>query len=205
MATTENKDTEQKIIEAARQVFLEKGFSEASMSDIAQRVGINRPALHYYYRTKEKMMKAVYLDIAKSFVPKVIQILQNSDIPLYERMVKVVDVYYDILIKEPNLPMFGLREIHRDAHYLFETIYEMASDQIIAVREIILSEMEKGRIRKMPIEFIVYSFYGLLFAPFTFHPMSKLVTDIPDPLTKEYLENWKKQIASQMKGLLAVE
>lgn len=28
MATTENKDTEQKIIEAARQVFLEKVFSE---------------------------------------------------------------------------------------------------------------------------------------------------------------------------------
>lgn len=205
MATTENKTTEQIIIESARQVFIEKGYGEANMSDIAQRAGINRPALHYYFRTKERMLEAVYADIVRSFIPKVVQLLQDKNIPLFERVEKVVDVYYDILIEKPNLPMFVLREIHRDAPYLFETFLKVSDDQIRVIRELLVTEMEQGRIRTLPIEFIIYSFYGLLFTPFTLHPMVKLVADIPDPLNKEYLTKWKSQIIIQMKALLAVE
>ena len=60
MATTEHSDLEQQIIKTAQQLFIEKGFVETSMSDIAATVGINRPTLHYYFRTKDKMFKAVF-------------------------------------------------------------------------------------------------------------------------------------------------
>lgn len=53
--TNNNEDLEKKIIEAAKELFIENGFAETSMSDIAAKVGINRPALHYYFRTKDKM------------------------------------------------------------------------------------------------------------------------------------------------------
>lgn len=205
MGTSENKTTEQTIIEAARQVFIEKGYGEANMSDIAHRAGINRPALHYYFRTKERMLEAVYADIVRSFIPKVVQLLQDETVPLLGRLDKVVDIYYGILIEKPNLPMFGLREINRDATYLFKTVEKVSDDQIRGIREILLSEMEQGKIKQLPIEFIVYSFYGLLFSPFTLHPMVKLVAGIPDPLDKEYLARWKSQIIAQMKALLAVE
>jgi len=45
-------DSEVKIIEAAKQVFLEKGLENAKMRDIADTAGISRTALNYYYRTK---------------------------------------------------------------------------------------------------------------------------------------------------------
>ena len=51
MATTEYNDLERQIIETAQQLFIEKGFAGTSMSDIAATVGINRPTLHYYFRT----------------------------------------------------------------------------------------------------------------------------------------------------------
>ena len=205
MSTTENKTTEQIIIESARQVLIEKGYGEANMSDIAQRAGINRPALHYYFRTKERMLEAVYADIVRSFIPKVVQLLQDNDIPMLERVGKVVDVYYDFFIKEPTLPMFGLREIHRDAPHLFETLVKVSDDQISVIRGILVKEMEQGKIKTLPIEFIIYPFYGLLFTPFTFHPMVKLVADISDPLGKEYLAKWKSHIVTQIKALLSVE
>ena len=59
MGATENTSMEQRIIQAAKQVFIEKGYAKAGMSDIAVRVGINRSGLHYYFRTKEKMFEAV--------------------------------------------------------------------------------------------------------------------------------------------------
>ena len=39
------------IIEAAKRVFVRKGFEAATMSDVATEAGIGRTALHYYYRT----------------------------------------------------------------------------------------------------------------------------------------------------------
>ena len=47
MGATENNELEYQIIETAKQLFIEKGFVETSMSDIAAKVGINRPTLHY--------------------------------------------------------------------------------------------------------------------------------------------------------------
>lgn len=44
-----------------------------------------------------------------------------------------------------------------------------------------------------------------MFSPFTLHPMVKLVTDVPDPLTREYLASWKPCILAQIKALLATD
>ena len=60
MGATENNELEYQIIETAKQLFIEKGFVETSMSDIAAKVGINRPTLHYYFRTKDRMFQAVF-------------------------------------------------------------------------------------------------------------------------------------------------
>ena len=48
---------EQKIIQAARETFLKKGYKETNMSDIAAAVGLTRPAMHYYFRTKERLFQ----------------------------------------------------------------------------------------------------------------------------------------------------
>lgn len=57
-----NKETatEQAILEAARKVFVEKGFDGARMQEIADEAGINKALLHYYYRSKEKLSKRCF-------------------------------------------------------------------------------------------------------------------------------------------------
>ena len=90
MKTSHNsKDLEKEIIENAKQLFIEKGFAETSMSDIAARTGINRPVLHYYFRTKDKMFQAVFGSIVLSFVPQVQDIILQKDLPFRERAGKI--------------------------------------------------------------------------------------------------------------------
>ena len=48
---------EQNVIACAHRLFIEKGYVNTSMSDIAAAVGITRPALHYYFRTKERLFR----------------------------------------------------------------------------------------------------------------------------------------------------
>ena len=48
---------EEKIIDAAREIFFEKGYNGATMRDIASKAEVNLALLHYYYRTKEKIFE----------------------------------------------------------------------------------------------------------------------------------------------------
>lgn len=74
----ESNDMEARIIQVAKSLFVEKGFTETSMSEIASRLGINRPGLHYYFRTKDRLFKAVFGMIVQSIMPKVLDILQKK-------------------------------------------------------------------------------------------------------------------------------
>ncbi len=51
----EKKNIEEDIMLAAESVFLEKGYSLATTTAIAERAGVTHAMLHYYYRTKEQI------------------------------------------------------------------------------------------------------------------------------------------------------
>ena len=57
---TATSSTEDVIVEAARAVFMQKGFAATRMCDIAQTAGINQALLHYYFRTKDKLFSIVF-------------------------------------------------------------------------------------------------------------------------------------------------
>lgn len=60
MEAKDMNEMEPRIIEAAKRVFVRKGYEAATMSDVAAEVGIGRTALHYYYRTKEILFDAIF-------------------------------------------------------------------------------------------------------------------------------------------------
>ena len=47
--------TEEKILLAAKKVFISKGMAGARMQDIADEAGINKALLHYYFKNKEQL------------------------------------------------------------------------------------------------------------------------------------------------------
>lgn len=187
---------------AAKQVFIEKGYAETSMSDIAIKAGINRPALHYYFRTKEKMFEAVFADIVHSFVPSIQEVLLMA-IPIDERIVKVADIYFETMQREPLLPMFVLREVQRDALHLLNTARKIETIQYMGkIGAALEAEMSEGKIRRVPVEFVFYTFYGLLFAPFLSKPLTDVAFNHDNENFADRLCEWKEQVVRQMKSLL---
>jgi AcrR family transcriptional regulator len=53
-----NQDTKQSILEAARTVFAEKGFDQASIRAIATEAKVDPALVHHYFGTKEKLFLA---------------------------------------------------------------------------------------------------------------------------------------------------
>lgn len=202
MKNTVNNDTEQQIITAAKQVFIEKGFEETSMSDIAARAGINRPGLHYYFRTKEKMFEAVFADLIDSFVPAIHKTLLQ-DKPILERVAEMIDIYFALFRKEPRFSMFMLREVQRDAPHLMETLRKLEIGQYASsIKKVLQEEMSRKELRQVPVEFIFYTFYGLVIFPFLSKPLADILFEDTETGFDEKLCRWKAHVIRQMECLL---
>ncbi len=59
-------DTRQRIHAAALEVFSEVGYERGSLQQIADRLGVTRPALYYHYRSKEEILAAIHAELADS-------------------------------------------------------------------------------------------------------------------------------------------
>jgi AcrR family transcriptional regulator len=62
-------DTKGRILDAADEIFVLRGIDGARMQEIADRAGVNKALLHYHFRSKADLARAVWLRIASSFVP----------------------------------------------------------------------------------------------------------------------------------------
>lgn len=196
----ENNILEDRIVAVAKEIFIEKGFDGTSMSDIAAKVGINRPTLHYYYRTKDKMFQAVFLSIIQSFIPKIHDVFIDEKKPLAERIAVVVTTYLDVFKSNPYLPMFVMREINRNAKDFIYAVKPIYMDKFLnQIEEYLLSLMEKGEIKRVPLRIVFNTFYGLISFPF----LSKdLIFEDSGEEFNNLIDEWRPYIIDQMVHLL---
>ena len=195
---------EERILACAEKLFLERGFDGTNMSDIALSMGINRPTLHYYFRTKDKMFRAVLARIVLSFVPRVYDIVVNSEKPVAERISQVFDAYMAIFLAKPCLPLFMAREVQRDFDFLLRMLQQEQIDRY--VRKIIRAleaEMDAGKLKKVPLRTLFYTFYGLMVFPFLSRRLTESLLLVEGETFEEMLEEWKRQVVAQVCVLLA--
>jgi AcrR family transcriptional regulator len=72
------------IIDAALEVFAEKGFAAAKLDDIARRAGISKGALYLYFETKEDIFGAVARAAVASHLEAIESTAEASDGPFAE-------------------------------------------------------------------------------------------------------------------------
>jgi len=111
MQSSEN--TEKKILQAAREEFIQTGFNGARMQAIAERAGVNKALLHYYFRSKDKLYKAALLDIMNTFWTTVEQeITTRSEITSFESAIRLmVETHFKVMGANPYFPRMLMREV----------------------------------------------------------------------------------------------
>jgi AcrR family transcriptional regulator len=119
--------TEEKILAAAKTVFLRKGYYGARMQEIADEAGINKALLHYYYRSKDRLFEVIFLQAFRKFFPLVYDILSGPG-SLIEKITHFVDHYIDLLQENPYLPQFILSEVSRNPENLPRLFFSAGLD-----------------------------------------------------------------------------
>ena len=106
--------TEEKIKEAAQKVFLKKGYAATRTRDIAEEAGINLALLNYYFRSKEKLFDLIMLEKLEKFFGAIAPVLNNTGASLEQKIILVSSNYIDLLIANPELPLFILSEVRHN-------------------------------------------------------------------------------------------
>ncbi len=199
---TNNNEIEQRIVCEAKRLFVENGYQDTSMSQIAEAAGLTRPALHYYFNTKEKLFGSVFASVIGSFIPHIEEIL-TADRPISERLNILVDAIIDYLRENPSAPLFFMREAIRDSRYFVEILGQMGLKQrFIRIGQHLKEEMVQGKIKPTPIHVVVFAFYGQLLGPFV---LRNIVNPVLVPSEEEFdklMTEWKSYFVSQMEYLL---
>lgn len=193
MSESKKDNTEEKILEAAQSVFVEKGMDGARMQEIANEAGINKALLHYYFRTKEKLFEAIFKSVFQQILPNLMEMVY-SEVPFEEKLDEFVDKYITILMKNPFVPTFILKEMNRDPDFL-ASILKNNGLQPQKIFDMFEKEMEAGKIRKMDPRDLLVNVLGLCIFPVAAKPLLTIMLfDGDKKAYNKFLENRKNTI-----------
>lgn len=168
--TKKDQNTEEKIVQAAEKIFIEKGMAGARMQEIADEAGINKALLHYYYRSKEKLFEIVFKMAAKTFLPNVVKVFKSDD-DFFTKIRLFVLHYMNLIEKNPHIPGFIIHELNRRPESLVSNILEIGIDVRFILDQIEM-EMEEGRIRKMEPQQLILNVISLCVFPIVARPVA---------------------------------
>ena len=196
------KDTENRIMEAAAKVFMQKGRLGASMQDIADEAGINRTLLHYYFRNKEKLFDTIFERIFSKIFPVMVQAL-SSDLPFQEKIEIFAESYSNLLIENPFLPVFVFQEISLNPDRMATRMKTMGVNPEKAMMSL-SKELADAGIENMDPGHLFAHILGMLIFPYIGRPLFQIIAfQNNKEAYDKFLEERKKQIPEFLKMALA--
>ncbi|MBE0649260.1 MAG: TetR/AcrR family transcriptional regulator [Bacteroidales bacterium] len=195
--------TEQQILEAAKSVFLEKGMDGARMQEIADRAGINKALLHYYFRTKDKLFITIFRNLISNLFEQINLQLQNND-DIFDFVEKFVTNYIAMLEHNVYLPNFIMNEMNRN-HENIVQIFE--SERVIQnvpkLEKIIKKSVEAGEIIPITAENLITDMIGLCVFPVVGKPVILNFLFRGDIAAhKKFMEGRKEHVINLIKNSL---
>ena len=198
-----NPSTEDKIKDAARRVFTAKGYAATRTRDIAEESGFNLALINYYFRSKEKLFDIIMVEHLQLFIHSVMGIVNDPASSLDKKLELVIRHYIDMLIANPNLPIFVLNEVSADPEKLIEKlgVKQMVHDELVIVKQWRELTTKKKTASVNPLH-ILMNVVSLTIFPFLGSPIIRNRTGLNMQQFNALMEERKKLIPVWVKGMI---
>jgi len=191
--TNPDPSTEEKIKEAARIVFTSKGYAATRVRDIAAQANINLALVNYYFRSKEKLFDLIMAETMKKLFDKITPVIYNESSTLNEKISGIVDNYLELLLENPELPLFVVSEMRSGS----DMLPKMTGNGKLFLeshfaKQLFQLQME-GKIKFHPIN-IMMNILGLVVFPFIGRPLLLKSGMLKEEEFRKIIEERKKLI-----------
>ena len=190
---TKEKGAREKIINAARMVFSDKGFHAASVSLIATQAGVNKALLFYYFNSKKNLYREIISNVFDSFQNNVT--INPDDFPgIKNRFREIISRYVKEFSENRDMTKIFIREFIGLGVGLEKDIAQLEQQTRQPLVDVIKDGIERKVFRNINPNVVAASIIGILHM-FYRHPAGMTIG-----LTEE--EIFESIIALINKGIL---
>ncbi len=188
-----NQSTEEKILAAAKKVFVHKGMAGARMQDIADEAGINKALLHYYFRSKEKLFEVIFQAALTRLIPRVNAIL-NKECSLFEKIETFCREYIEVVLDNPYIPLFVINEANKQSHDFLTKVWGGNKPEISRLLEQIEQEVKQDIIKPISPAQLLMNMMSMCIFPFVGRPIWTFLTGMDDLQFRHLMELRKTEV-----------
>ncbi|HEX7937610.1 MAG TPA: helix-turn-helix domain-containing protein [Gemmatimonadaceae bacterium] len=204
-----DSETERRILDAARAVFIRRGTAGARMQEIAAEAGVNQALLHYYYRSKERLAAAVFQQAASRLFPAVMAIL-GSDRSLDDKIDGLIATYIDNLVQNPFLPGYLLAELHHEPERVAQFLAAVSggapgaalAPSFAVLGQQIKERVDAGTMRPITPQQFAVNLISLCIFPFAARPMLSIVMGMDNAAFTRFMEQRRWELPAFFRSAL---
>ena len=144
---------EKKILESAKELFLQNGYEAVSTTQVAKKAGCNQALVHYYYRTKQKLFKIIFQEEIERMFMRLKEIPQD-DISIEDFISKVIDTQLEFMKENKNAPLFLIGELRNNPEILEllpENMSQYSKEILNRMRAFIKLKQSKGELQAIDV------------------------------------------------------
>lgn len=189
----ENQQTEKLIKETAKRVFFQKGLLNATTQQIADEAGVNRALIHYYFRSRDQLFKAILEEAVNETRNKVDSIF-NSDEPFKVKISKYLDVFIDRNAEFPYMQNFIITEIMQDPEKMKEHFSRKRNHMLKHIVPPLTKEIESGNMDPIDPEHFIVNMMSMCSYPLVAKPFIQNMFSYDDKMYRKFLKERKQVI-----------
>ncbi len=162
---TDKSLKKEKIIEIAKNHFLEKGYYRTNLDDIAKDLSIAKGTIYLYFKSKSELFISIVEEDLKNLLEDIKRVVNSNDEPKV-KIEKFIDILWDKLYEfrnALNMPEISQKDFVFDEDifpYYLERIYPILSEFKILTRKLIMEGIHKGQFKNLEVSSVSY-FIGL--------------------------------------------
>jgi AcrR family transcriptional regulator len=161
--------TAERILDAAEELFAERGYNGTTLRDVATRVGVRPPSLYNHFASKDALYAAV---LERGIGPLMVVLARSAAAPASEPFDpgKLVSEVMAVLARRPGLPRLVQHETLAGGQRLTPILRSWIVPALERAHELVAASPAAGRWSAEQIPLLVLAMYQVVLGYFTFAP-----------------------------------
>lgn len=156
-------DKKEHIMNAAIELFAEKGFEGSSIRDLATRADVNVAMVNYYFGSKDKLFEAIVEYKASFMRGKLDEIEANTELTEIEKIDAIIENYVAKILSNPSFHRVLHQELLMgDREAMHENIIKVFVRNTKTLRSIIEQGIKKKVFKKVDPELTMATLIGTI-------------------------------------------
>ncbi len=189
-------ETERRILVAAVEVFAKKGFDGARTDEIADRAGVNKAMIYYYFKSKESLY-TVIVETMFEMVSVILGLhlsLIDVNAPA-EGIESFIDKYIDFIYSHRIFVRVMLWDLARGGAIIARVAGRIMREKTDQIRLIFEKAVRDGDLRPVDPKHLFISIIGMIVFFFFAEPVVRAIWD-EEPITLEHIAERKREVSN---------